>query len=102
MQVRRLQPYASDPHDVGRNKVMSRSPPCEGAVLEGTMRYCLGIAMALSAAALTIMSGQTHAQVCNLNDEPVRCFQRYEEHVRLLYNRVKSVEEEVGRIRARV
>ena len=66
------------------------------------MRYSLGIAMALSAAALTIMSAKTHAQVCNLNDEPVRCFQRYEENVRLLYNRMKAAEQELGRIRARV
>jgi hypothetical protein len=65
------------------------------------MRYSLGIAMALSAAALTIMSARTHAQLCNLNDDPVRCLQRYEEHVRLLYHRMKSVEEELGRIRAR-
>ena len=66
------------------------------------MRYSLGIAMALSAAVLTIMSARTHAQLCNMNDDPLRCFQRYEEYTRELKQRMNSAEKEIGRLRARV
>jgi hypothetical protein len=56
----------------------------------------------LTVTALSIMSVQSRAQLCNLNDDPVRCYQRYEAEVQKLGARLKSAEAQLGQLRARV
>ena len=56
----------------------------------------------LTVTTLSIMSVQARAQLCNLNDDAVRCYQRYEAEVQKLGARLKSAEAQLGQLRARV
>jgi multidrug resistance efflux pump len=55
----------------------------------------------VSAAVLAYLCLPANAQLCNLNDDPVRCAQRYEAEVQKLSARIKVVERHLEQLRAR-